>query len=139
MEIVNRKARYNYFIHKEIEAGIVLSGTEIKSIRNGSANFNDAYVIIKNGEAYVINMYIAPYKNGTLFNKDERRNRKLLLHKDEIKKLETKTKEKSYTIVPLKLYFKNNKAKVLIGLASGKKLYDKRETIKQRDLKRMEK
>ena len=139
MEIVNRKARYNYFIHKEIEAGIVLSGTEIKSIRNGSANFNDAYVIIKNGEAYVINMYIAPYKDGTLFNKDERRNRKLLLHKDEIKKLETKTKEKSYTIVPLKLYFKNNKAKVLIGLASGKKLYDKRETIKQRDLKRMEK
>ena len=84
-------------------------------------------------------MYIAPYKDGTLFNKDERRNRKLLLHKDEIKKLETKTKEKSYTIVPLKLYFKNNKAKVLIGLASGKKLYDKRETIKQRDLKRMEK
>ena len=139
MEIVNRKARYNYFIHKEIEAGIVLSGTEIKSIRNGSANFNDAYVIIKNGEAYVINMYIAPYKYGTHFNKDERRNRKLLLHKDEIKKLETKTKEKSYTIVPLKLYFKNNKAKVLIGLASGKKLYDKRETIKQRDLKRMEK
>ncbi len=139
MEIVNRKARYNYFIHKEIEAGIVLSGTEIKSIRNGSANFNDAYVIIKNGEAYVINMYIAPYKDGTYLNKDERRNRKLLLHKDEIKKLETKTKEKSYTIVPLKLYFKNNKAKVLIGLASGKKLYDKRETIKQRDLKRMEK
>ena len=139
MEIVNRKARYNYFIHKEIEAGIVLSGTEIKSIRNGSANFNDAYVIIKNSEAYVINMYIAPYKDGTHFNKDERRNRKLLLHKDEIKKLETKTKEKSYTIVPLKLYFKNNKAKVLIGLASGKKLYDKRETIKQRDLKKMEK
>ena len=139
MEINNKKANYDYIIEDTYEAGIVLKGTEIKSIRNGSANFNDAYVIIKNGEAYVINMYIAPYKYGTHFNKDERRNRKLLLHKDEIKKLETKTKEKSYTIVPLKLYFKNNKAKVLIGLASGKKLYDKRETIKQRDLKRMEK
>ena len=139
MEIVNRKARFNYFIDKEIEAGIALSGTEIKSIRNGSANFNDSYVIIRNNEAFIINMYIAPYKDGTYFNKDERRNRKLLLHKEEIKKLDTKMKEKGYTLVPLKLYFKNNKAKVLIGLARGKKLYDKRETIKQRDLERLNK
>lgn len=139
MEIVNRKARFNYFIDKEIEAGIALSGTEIKSIRNGSANFNDSYVIIRNGEAFIINMYIAPYKDGTYFNKDERRNRKLLLHKEEIKKLENKMKEKGYTLVPLKLYFKNNKAKILIGLARGKKLYDKRETIKQRDLERLNK
>ena len=138
MEIINRKARFNYFIDKEIEAGIALSGTEIKSIRNGSANFNDSYVIIRNNEAFIINMYIAPYKDGTYFNKDERRNRKLLLHKEEIKKLDTKMKEKGYTLVPLKLYFKNNKAKVLIGLARGKKLYDKRETIKKRDLERME-
>ena len=136
MEIVNRKARFNYFIDKEIEAGIALSGTEIKSIRNGSANFNDSYVIIRNGEAFIINMYIAPYKDGTYFNKDERRTRKLLLHKEEIKKLENKMKEKGYTLVPLKLYFKNNKAKILIGLARGKKLYDKRETIKKRDLER---
>ena len=139
MEIVNRKARFNYFIDKEIEAGIALSGTEIKSIRNGSANFNDSYVIIRNGEAFIINMYIAPYKDGTYFNKDERRNRKLLLHKEEIKKLENKMKEKGYTLVPLKLYFKKNKAKILIGLARGKKLYDKRETIKQRDLERLNK
>lgn len=139
MEIINRKARFNYFIDKEIEAGIALSGTEIKSIRNGSANFNDSYVIIRNGEAFIINMYIAPYKDGTYFNKDERRNRKLLLHKEEIKKLENKMKEKGYTLVPLKLYFKNNKAKILIGLARGKKLYDKRETIKQRDLERLNK
>ncbi len=139
MEIINRKARFNYFIDKEIEAGIALSGTEIKSIRNGSANFNDSYVIIRNNEAFIINMYIAPYKDGTYFNKDERRNRKLLLHKEEIKKLDTKMKEKGYTLVPLKLYFKNNKAKVLIGLARGKKLYDKRETIKQRDLERLNK
>ena len=139
MEIVNRKARFNYFIDKEIEAGIALSGTEIKSIRNGSANFNDSYVIIRNNEAFIINMYIAPYKDGTYFNKDERRNRKLLLHKEEIKKLDTKMKEKGYTLVPLKLYFKNNKVKILIGLARGKKLYDKRETIKQRDLERLNK
>ena len=139
MEIVNRKARFNYFIDKEIEAGIALSGTEIKSIRNGSANFNDSYVIIRNGEAFIINMYIAPYKDGTYFNKEERRNRKLLLHKEEIKKLENKMKEKGYTLVPLKLYIKNNKAKILIGLARGKKLYDKRETIKQRDLERLNK
>lgn len=136
MEIQNRKARFNYFIDKEIEAGIVLTGTEIKSIRKGSANFNDAYVTIKNGEAYLINMYIAKYDEGNRFNHEERRSRKLLLHKSELKKLGTELQNVGYTLVPLKLYFKGNYAKILIGLARGKKLYDKRETIKKRDLER---
>lgn len=136
MEIQNRKARFNYFIEKEIETGIALTGTEIKSIRKGSANFNDAYVSIKNGEAYVVNMYIAKYEEGNRFNHEERRERKLLLHKSELKRLGQEIRNTGYTLVPLKLYFKGNFAKVLIGLARGKKLYDKRETIKQRDLDR---
>ena len=136
MEINNRKARYNYFIEKEIEAGIVLTGTEIKSIRRGSANFNDAYITIKNGEAFVVNMYIAKYDEGNRFNHDERRTRKLLLHKNEINRLFSDVSKSGYTLVPLKLYFKGNNAKVTIGLAKGKKLYDKRETIKKRDLDR---
>jgi SsrA-binding protein len=136
MEINNRKARFNYFIEKEIEAGIVLTGTEIKSVRKGSANFNDAYVTIKNNEAFVVNMYIARYDEGNRFNHDERRTRKLLLHKNEIKRLGNEIQNTGYTLVPLKLYFKGNYAKVLIGLAKGKKLYDKRETIKKRDLER---
>ena len=136
MEIVNRKARFNYFIEREIEAGIALTGTEIKSVRKGSANFNDAYVTLKNGEAYIINMYIAKYDEGNRFNHDERRTRKLLLHRNEINRLSTELKNTGITIVPLKLYFKGNYAKVIIGLAKGKKLYDKRETIKKRDLER---
>lgn len=136
MEINNRKARYNYFIEKEIEAGIVLTGTEIKSIRRGSANFNDAYITIKNGEAFVVNMYIAKYDEGNRFNHDERRTRKLLLHKNEINRLFSEVSKSGYTLVPIKLYFKGNNAKVTIGLAKGKKLYDKRETIKKRDLER---
>ncbi len=136
MEIVNRKARFNYFIESEVEAGIVLTGTEIKSIRKGSANFNDAYITIKNGEAYIINMYIAKYVEGNRFNHDERRTRKLLLHKSEIKHIGNELKNTGITLVPLKLYFKENYAKVTIGIAKGKKLYDKRETIKQRDLER---
>lgn len=136
MEINNRKARFNYFIEKEMEAGISLTGTEIKSIRKGSINFNDAYIKISNGEAFIINMYIAKYDEGNRFNHDERRTRKLLLHKNEIKRLENEVKKTGLTIVPLKLYFKGNYAKVLIGLARGKKLYDKRETIKKRDLER---
>ena len=139
MEILNRKARYNYFIDKEIECGISLAGTEVKSIRKGSVDISDSFVLIKNQEAEIINMYIAPYENGNRYNKNERRTRKLLLHKEEIKKLESKIKEKNYTLVPLKVYFKNNKVKVLVGLARGKKLYDKRETIKQRDLERLNK
>lgn len=136
MEIQNRKARYNYFIEKTFEAGLVLTGTEIKSIRKGSANFNDAYVTIKQGEAFIINMYIAKYEEGNRFNHEERRTRKLLLHKSELKKISNELKVSGYTLVPVKLYFKGNYAKVLIGLARGKKLYDKRETIKQRDLER---
>ncbi len=136
MEIKNRKARFNYFIEKTYEAGIVLSGTEIKSIRKGSANFNDAYISINNGEAFIKNMYIAKYEEGNRFNHDERRDRKLLLHKNEIKKLQSEVETAGYTIVPLKLYFNGNYAKVEIALAKGKKLYDKRETIKKRDLDR---
>ncbi len=136
MQIINRKARFNYFIESELEAGIVLTGTEIKSIRKGGANFNDAYITIKNGEAYVINMYIAKYEEGNRFNHDERRTRKLLLHKNELKRLSNELRNTGITLVPLKLYFKGNYAKVTVGIARGKKLYDKRETIKQRDLER---
>ncbi len=136
MEIKNRKARFNYFIEKTYEAGIVLSGTEIKSIRKGSANFNDAYISINNGEAFIKNMYIAKYEEGNRFNHDERRDRKLLLHKNEIRKLQSEVETAGYTIVPLRLYFNGNYAKIEIALAKGKKLYDKRETIKKRDLDR---
>ena len=136
MEILNRKARHDYFIEEEIECGIVLKGTEIKSIRNGSCNFKDSYAIIKKGEVYVLNMFISHYDKGNIFNHDETRSRKLLLHKKEIRKLENKIKLEGYTLIPLKLYFKKNLAKVTIGLARGKKLYDKRETIKKRDLDR---
>lgn len=136
MEIKNRKARFNYFIEKTYEAGIALTGTEIKSIRKGSANFNDAYISITNGEAFIKNMYIAKYEEGNRFNHDERRDRKLLLHKNEIKRLLNEVQTVGYTIVPTRLYFKGNYAKVEVGLARGKKLYDKRETIKKRDLER---
>lgn len=136
MEIINRKARFNYFIEKEYEAGIALTGTEIKSIRKGSANFNDSYITIKKNEAYIINMYIAKYDEGNRNNHEERRTRKLLLHKSELKKMGEDLKVQGKTYVPLKLYFIKGKAKILIGLARGKKLYDKRETIKERDLKR---
>lgn len=136
MEIQNKKARFNYFIEKTYEAGIALTGTEIKSIRKGSANFNDAYITIRNKEAFIKNMYIAKYEEGNRFNHDERRDRKLLLHKTEIKHLSTAIQNTGYTLVPVKLYFKGNYAKVQIGLARGKKLYDKRETIKKRDLER---
>lgn len=136
MEIKNRKARFNYFIEKTYEAGIALTGTEIKSIRKGSANFNDSYITIKNGEVFIKNMYIAKYEEGNRFNHDERRDRKLLLHKNEIKRLGTELQNVGYTLVPTRLYFKGNHAKIEVGLARGKKLYDKRETIKKRDLDR---
>ncbi len=136
MEILNRKARFNYFIIDEIEAGIELKGTEIKSIRNGKASIEDAYARIKNGEVFLTNMFIAKYEEGNRFNHDERRERKLLLHKSEIIKLSKKLELDNYTLVPLKLYFKKNHAKILLGLCKGKKLYDKRETIKKRDLER---
>lgn len=136
MEILNRKARFNYFIIDEIEAGIELKGTEIKSIRNGKASIEDAYARIKNREVFLTNMFIAKYEEGNIFNHDERRERKLLLHKSEIIKLSKKLELDNYTLVPLKLYFKKNHAKISLGLCKGKKLYDKRETIKKRDLER---
>lgn len=136
MEILNREARYNYYILEEIEAGISLVGTEIKSIKKGSANLKDSFVIIKKGEAFLLNAYVDQYTEGNQFNHEERRTRKLLLHKSEIKKLNEKVKLQGLALVPLKIYFNNGKAKVLIGLCRGKKNYDKRETIKERDLKR---
>ena len=136
MEIVNKKAYFNYFIDSELEAGIVLKGTEIKSVRKGSVNLTDSYVRIKNNEAYIINMFIDKYDEGNIFNHEPTRERKLLLHKKEIKRLLELTSRDGYTLVPVKLYIKNDKAKISIGIAKGKKLYDKRETIKERDLER---
>lgn len=136
MEINNRKANYDYEILETIESGIVLTGTEIKSIRNGAANLKDSYGIIKNNEMYLLNMHISHYEEGNIFNHEETRTRKLLLHKKEILKLNDKIKLQGLTLVPLKLYFKKNKAKILVGLAKGKKTYDKRESIKERDIKR---
>ena len=136
MEILNRKAKFNYFIIEEYEAGIELKGTEIKSLRKGSTSLDDSYARIKKGEVFLTNMYIANYEEGNIFNHDERRERKLLLHKSEIKKLDKEIELNHYTLIPLKIYFKKGKAKVLLGLCKGKKLYDKRETIKKRDLER---
>ena len=134
MEILNRKAKYDYNIEETYEAGIVLTGTEIKSIRNGSCNLKDSYILIKNNEAFILNMHISPYDKGSIFNEEETRTRKLLLHKNEILKLKDKISIKGYTIVPLKLYFKDGLAKLEIGVAKGKHTYDKRETIKERDI-----
>ncbi len=136
MEILNRKAKYNYQIFETVEAGIVLTGTEIKSLRLGKANIKDSYVRVKNNEMYIINMHISSYDNGNIFNHDETRERKLLLHKKEIFKFRDKIKLESYTIIPLKVYLVKGRAKVLIGLAKGKKNYDKREDIKKRDIER---
>lgn len=136
MEIYNRKAKFDYFIEDEYEAGIVLTGTEIKSVRNGSCNIKDCYGIIKNNEIFLLNMFIGQYKEGNIFNHEETRSRKLLLHKKEIKKIAEKIELQGLTLVPIKLYFKNNKLKVLLGVCRGKKVYDKRESIKERDIKR---
>lgn len=136
MEINNKKAYHDYFILETYEAGIVLQGTEIKSIRVNGANIKDSYAIIKNGEVFLLNMHISHYEQGNIFNHDETRTRKLLLNKKEIKKIKDKIDLEGNTLVPLKLYFKNGKAKILIGIAKGKKNYDKRETIKERDIKR---
>lgn len=136
MEIYNRKAKHDYFIEDIYEAGIVLTGTEIKSVRSGNANIKDSYGVIKNNEIFLLNMFISQYKEGNIFNHDERRTRKLLMHKNEINKLSQKVEKLGYTLIPLKIYFKNNKAKLLLGLCKGKKDYDKRESIKERDLQR---
>ena len=135
MEILNRKARFDYEIFVTLEAGIVLTGNEIKSIRKGSANLKDTYIQIKNGEAFIINMHITNYDKA-VFKEEETRTRKLLLNKDEILKLNDRVSIKGYTIVPLKLYFKNGKAKLEIGVVKGKHTYDKKESIKERDIKR---
>ena len=136
MEILNRKARYDYEIEEEYEAGIVLTGTEIKSIRQGKANIKDSYAIIRNNEMYLLNTHISLYKEGNIFNHDEERTRKLLLHKKEILKLKNKVEIEGYTLIPLKIYFVRGRAKVLIGLCKGKKNYNKKETIKERDIQR---
>ncbi len=136
MEIKNKKANFDYYIEDTIECGIELKGTEIKSLRKGSGDLKDTFAIIKNGEVFLLNMYIAKYEEGNIFNHQERRNRKLLLHKKEIRKLSEKVAREGYSLVPLKAYFVNNKVKILLGVGKGKKLYDKRESIKERDLKR---
>ena len=136
MEIKNKKANFDYYIEETIECGIELKGTEIKSLRKGSADIKDTFAIIKHNEVFLLNMYIAPYKEGNLFNHSETRSRKLLLHKKEIKKVTQAVNEQGLTLVPLKGYFKENKFKILLGICRGKKNYDKRETIKERDIKR---
>ena len=135
MEILNRKARFSYFVEEEIECGIELFGTEVKSIREGSCNIKDSYAYIRNNEVFVINMFIKKYKEGNIFNRDELRQRKLLLHKKEILKLKQKIEREGYTLIPLKVYFKKNKVKVLLGVCKGKKNYDKREALKDKDIK----
>ena len=136
MEILNRKARFNYFIIEEIECGIELFGSEVKSIRNGNCNIKDSYGVIRNNEVYLINMFIKNYKEASIFNKEETRKRKLLLHKKEIIKLKEKIEKEGCTLIPLKVYFNRNKVKVLLGLCKGKKTYDKREVLKEKEIKR---
>ena len=132
----NKKAHFNYFLSDFMEAGIELKGTEIKSLRVTGATINDSYVVIRNEEAEIINMYIKPYDHGNLFNHDPLRNRKLLLHKHQIRWLAQKIKTEGFTVVPTKIYFSKGKVKVEIASAKGKHNYDKRETIKKRDLQR---
>ena len=139
MEILNRKAKFDYFIEDTFECGIVLKGTEIKSIRSGKANLKDSYGIIKNNELYILNMHISRYEAGNIFNHEETRTRKLLAHKKEIYKMKNKLNIEGYTLIPVKLYIKDGKAKILLGVAKGKKNYDKKEVIKERDIERFNK
>jgi len=132
----NRRAQHDYFIEDTYEAGIVLKGTEIKSLRKGSANFKDAFARVENGEIFLHNMHIAPYEQGNRYNHDPLRTRKLLLHKNEINKLIGHSKESGYTIIPLKMYLKNGYAKVLLGVGKGKKNYDKRDTLRKKTAER---
>lgn len=136
MEILNRVARFNYDIIEEFECGIVLTGTEVKSIRDSKCNIKDSYAVIRKGEIFLLNTHISPYKEGNIFNHGETRTRKLLMNKREIVKLDNKVSTAGYTLVPLKIYFKGSHVKVLLGLCRGKKEYDKKETIKERDLNR---
>lgn len=132
----NRKARHEYTILDTVEAGIVLTGTEVKSLRQGRANLADGFATIKNGEVWLLGMHISPYEHGSYANVDPVRERKLLLHKTEIRRLAQKTAQKGLTLIPLKVYFKNNIAKVLLAVAQGKKSYDKRAAIAEREMKR---
>ena len=129
---LNRQARFNYFIDETYEAGLVLVGSEVKSLRDGKANLKDSYARIQKGEAFLINAHVSAYPGANQFNHDPTRARKLLLHQREIERLTGKTKERGFTLIPLRLYFKNGKAKVELGLARGKKLYDKRETLRRK-------
>lgn len=133
---VNRRARHDYFIQETCEAGLVLQGSEVKSLRDGKANLKDSYARILKGEAFLLNAHISPYSAANRFNHEPTRTRKLLLHKREIRRLTGKVKERGLTLVPLRLYFKNGKAKVELGLARGKKLYDKRETLRRKAVDR---
>lgn len=136
MEIINRKAKFDYFTYETYEAGIVLTGTEFKSVRNGKANIKDSYAIIRDDEAYLLNAHISLYKEGSSFNHEEQRTRKLLLHKKEILKIKNKLDIEGYTLIPLKMYFKGEKLKVLLGVCKGKKNYDKKQSLKERDIMR---
>ena len=132
----NRKARHDYFIHEAYEAGLELFGTEVKSLRAGKANLKDSYAEIRNGEVFVQHMHISPYEQGNIFNHDPLRPKKLLMHKAEITKLFSKTREKGFTLVPLKIYFKKGKAKLELALVSGKHNYDKRRDLADKAAKR---
>ena len=135
-KIENRKARHEFHVDETYEAGIVLKGTEVKSIRAGKASLNEAFAYIANGEIWLKNMYIKPYEFGSRYNHDERRDRKLLLKRKEIREIDKYMTQKGFTLIPLKLYFKNGYAKMLVGIARGKKQYDKRDDIKEKDMKR---
>ena len=132
----NRKALHDYFIIEKIEAGIALKGTEVKSLRLGDANLQDSYATIKNAELWLLGLHISPFEKGNINNHDPRRERKLLLHKKEILRLFGKISQKGFTLIPLNIYFKKNRAKVTLALATGKKLYDKREAIAKREIER---
>ena len=132
----NKKAYHDYFIDETFETGIALAGTEVKSLRMGKCSIKEAFVRIERGEVFVYGMHISPYEKGNIFNKDPLRIRKLLMHRFEIRRLESRLKEKGYTLVPLQVYFKNSLVKVEIGLARGKKLYDKRQDIAKKDQRR---
>lgn len=138
MKIVaqNRKAFHDYQFEEQFEAGMVLTGTEVKSLRDGKANLKDSYVIVKNGEAFLLNCHISPYSHGNIMNHDPLRTRKLLLHAREIEKLQGKASQKGYSLIPLKIYFKGGRAKVEIGIGRGKRQYEKRESIKKREADR---
>ncbi len=138
MKIVatNKKAYHDYFVEETYEAGIALSGTEVKSVRLGKVNLRDSYVTLKSGEALLVGAHISPYEKGSYFNVDPLRIRKLLLHKTEIRRLKARTEQKGFTVVPLKIYFKDSLVKVEIGLCRGKDIYDKRETLKRREEER---